>query len=422
VASLDHLLELIIDHRGQTPKKLRGGFSPVGVPVLSARNVKGGGIVDEGELRYVDIGMWHRWMPIKLQVGDVLLTSEAPLGEAALLDGSTEYCLGQRLFALRVDRSQLLGEYLYYWLQSDEGRRELERRASGTTAQGIRKAELVEVEIDLPPVPRQQDIVTVLQAIDRGVSSNRRLARSLEELFIGLFRLWFTALEAEEFSGLAEQIPDGLLPTGWQDTNWRAGWTTGVLGDAGKQQRIGVVGGAAEPDEPYFGLEHLPRRRLTVEAWGRAGDAISNKFRLAQGDILFGKLRPYFHKVVIAPTSGVCSTDILVLQPVSPEWLGFFLGHVSSPELIEYVDAASGGTRMPRTNWQTIADYSVEIPPLPVARHFTEAVAPILERLQSLVWTNGYLAEIRALLLGPLMSGELAPEKVPELVLGGLPR
>lgn len=131
--ALGQLLEDLIDHRGRTPKKLGGDFAPVGVPVLSAKNVKDGRIVDSDELRFVDIEMWERWMPTKLAPGDVLLTSEAPLGETALLEESTEYCLGQRLFALRPKSDLLTGEYLHYWLRSPEGRRELERRASGTT-------------------------------------------------------------------------------------------------------------------------------------------------------------------------------------------------------------------------------------------------------------------------------------------------
>ncbi len=118
MTSLADALETVLDHRGRTPKKLGGDFSPIGVPVISARNVTDGRIVDGGELRYVDIDMWRRWMPTKLQRGDVLLTSEAPLGEVALIAAATEYCLGQQLFGLRPNPSQLLGSYLYYWLQS----------------------------------------------------------------------------------------------------------------------------------------------------------------------------------------------------------------------------------------------------------------------------------------------------------------
>src|SRR5204863_1738880 len=62
--------------------------------------------------------------------------------------------------------------------------------------------------------------------------------------------------------------------------------------------------------------------------------------------MLFGKLRPYFHKVGVAPLDGVCSTDILVVTPKEPAWFGFVLGHVSSVELVNHTNAASTGTKM----------------------------------------------------------------------------
>ena len=74
------------------------------------------------------------------------------------------------------------------------------------------------------------------------------------------------------------------------------------------------------------------------------------KFRFKRGDFLFGKLPPYFHMVGVAPPDGVCSTDIVVVFPVSNDWFGFLLGHVTSRIFVEYADAGSTGTRMPRTN------------------------------------------------------------------------
>ncbi len=324
MTSLADALETVLDHRGRTPKKPGGDFSPIGVPVISARNVTDGRIVDGGELRYVDIDMWRRWMPTKLQRGDVLLTSEAPLGEVALIAAATEYCLGQQLFGLRPNPSQLLGSYLYYWLQSPAGQEELHRRASGTTAQGIRQAELLEVEIDLPDVDEQVEAVRPLEALDALIDTNRDVAKTLEGLFGGLFRLWFGG--NEDASEIEAQLPAALVPT----PEDREGRRRGQLGEVGHQLKRAVKARASEEGTPYIGLEYIPRRRLTLEVWGTADSVISNTFGFEQREVLFGKLRPYFHKVAIAPTNGVCSTDILVLDAPEP-WRAFFLGHVSSP-------------------------------------------------------------------------------------------
>ena len=106
-ASLGDVLDVLIDHRGRTPKKLGGDFSNSGVRVLSAKNIKDGRIDLSATIRYVGREMHDRWMRVKLRTGDVLLTSEAPLGEVAFLNDDADFCLGQRLFALRPNSNIL---------------------------------------------------------------------------------------------------------------------------------------------------------------------------------------------------------------------------------------------------------------------------------------------------------------------------
>ena len=74
----------------------------------------------------------------------------------------------------------------------------------------------------------------------------------------------------------------------------------------------------------------MPRQRISLEDWGGSEDVSSNKYEFKRNDILFGKLRPYFHKVGIAPVDGVCSTDILVINPKENSYLGFLLMQYSS--------------------------------------------------------------------------------------------
>src|SRR5438309_1125291 len=103
IATMKEVLELIIDHRGITPKKLGGDWSESGIPTISAMNINSGHLVRPEEIRYVDLQMYEKWMPEKLLIGDVILTSEAPLGEAYYVEDEN-YCLGQRLFGLRSQK------------------------------------------------------------------------------------------------------------------------------------------------------------------------------------------------------------------------------------------------------------------------------------------------------------------------------
>jgi type I restriction enzyme S subunit len=151
----------------------------------------------------------------------------------------------------------------------------------------------------------------------------------------------------------------------------------------------------------------MPRRSIALFTWGAASGIESNKFEFKRGDILFGKLRPYFHKVGVASVDGVCSTDILVVRPKRTSWFGFVLGHVSSTEFVEYTSAGSDGTRMPRTNWADMARYEFALPPETVAESFTRLVRPLLEQIFLNIHESRTLAALRDALLPKLISGEM---------------
>lgn len=186
---LGDLLEVVIDHRGKTPKKMGGtDFTDAGVPVVSAIHVKNGRLEFGQRERYVPYEMFERWMPERMRKGDVLLTSEAPLGEVAQVPSDDDLVLSQRLFALRGRAGVLDSSYLRYFLETPEGRSRVLARASGTTVIGIRQAELVKILIPVPPIDEQRRIAGVLGALDDLIETNRQIARQLADQELALFR------------------------------------------------------------------------------------------------------------------------------------------------------------------------------------------------------------------------------------------
>ncbi len=150
VLPIEDVTSLIIDHRGKTPKKLNSTWAANGIPALSAKNIKAGYIVNKNSIRFVDRSLYEKWMTRPLAQSDVILTSEGPLGELYFLCKEKEYCLSQRLFALRANSQPVTGAYLYMWLSTDIGFRELQNRATGTTVLGIRQSELRKVPVLVP--------------------------------------------------------------------------------------------------------------------------------------------------------------------------------------------------------------------------------------------------------------------------------
>jgi type I restriction enzyme S subunit len=184
--------------------------------------------------------------------------------------------------------------------------------------------------------------------------------------------------------------------------------------------RRGIEPEQIEPGTPYTALEHMPKRRIALSEWGIANALESNKFEFQANEILFGKLRPYFHKVGVAPVAGVCSTDIVVVAPKSEHWFGFVLEHISSAAFVEHTDASSTGTKMPRTSWQDMARYPIVIPPRAAAQAFTNRIRPAIARTVAGIHESRTLAALRDLLLPKLISGEIRVKEAERLVAGAV--
>jgi type I restriction enzyme S subunit len=143
--------------------------------------------------------------------------------------------------------------------------------------------------------------------------------------------------------------------------NLPEGWKECKLGDVAeiiKDKYIPTKGDSLS----YIGLEHIQEQTLRLNSIGSSEDITSDKFSFIKGDILFGKLRPYFRKVVQVDFNGVCSTDIWVIRPkagVNQKYL-FYL--FANKELVDLSNSSESGTRMPRADWYFMSRTMWNIP------------------------------------------------------------
>lgn len=158
VASLSQCIDRIIDHRGKTPTKLGGDWSTAddAIIALSAKIVKGGKLVGIERAKKVSKELYDKWMPFKLMNGDILMTSEAPAGEFYFIHGKTDYCLSQRLFAIRADQTKVMPAYLYHELSGGYGYSEIMGSLSGSTVFGIRQDVLLAIKVVIPDMEIQK--------------------------------------------------------------------------------------------------------------------------------------------------------------------------------------------------------------------------------------------------------------------------
>lgn len=177
--SVEDGMAAIIDYRGKSPVKTESG-----VPLITARVVKGGELLEPTE--YIAEEAYEAWMRRGLpQPGDVLFTTEAPLGEVAQLDGR-KVALAQRLLVLRGKPSLFDNTFLKHALTSQEVRKQIFTRATGSTVQGIRQKELRKVMLPVPPLKMQRDFSRQVTALEVLKASHRASLVEMEALFASI--------------------------------------------------------------------------------------------------------------------------------------------------------------------------------------------------------------------------------------------
>jgi len=412
--NLENLLDILIDHRGITPKKLDGEWSVNGIPAISAKNIKTGKIVNEEDIRFVSQKLYERWMPEKLESGDILLTSEAPLGDLYFLKEKKDYVLSQRLFAIRTNRKKLDSRYLYYYLQGSIGRQELLRRLSGTAAEGIRQAELRKITVEFPEdILEQKKIASMISAFDDKIEVNNKIAKTLEEMAQALFKEWFVHFRFPGYEK-AEFVDSelGKIPKGWEVKRLReiTKIKKGVSYSSPEinEKSIGLPminlanfqrGGGFNPDGIKFYTGRYNSTNLV-----KLGDIVIAMTDLTSNREVIGhpaRVPSYAHWDKILISLDVCSIDV-------DDLLVEFLYYLMLRRDFSYQMASSaGGTNVAHLSKSTIEEYIFVLPERVLIEKFQDFVKPIFNKTSGLELENQKLAALRDLLLPKLMKGEI---------------
>jgi len=165
----------------------------------------------------------------------------------------------------------------------------LEQQNTAGAVPGLNRNALHLLPVSIPPLSTQQKIAAILSAYDDLIENNKRRIAILEAMAQSLYREWFVHFRfpGHEKKSMVESAL-GMIPEGWEVVR---------LGDIAQEVRRSVNPEAIDPETPYFGLEHLPRKSIALADWGTAKEVQSTKLAFKKGEILFGKIRPYFHKV-----------------------------------------------------------------------------------------------------------------------------
>lgn len=387
---LNDVCELIVDCPHSTEPDEGEGY-----PIIRTPNIGVGYLDLEGVQRVSKAAYDRRNIRAVPRPNDLILAREAPAGNVGIIREGMEVCLGQRTVLIRPKAEKVSPLFLNYYLNAPKQRHALLSNSNGATVSHVNMPIVRNLVIGLPDRETQDRIADVLSAYDELIENNRRQIKLLEEAAQRLYKEWFIDLKfpGHETTPIVDGLPEG--------------WRMGCLGECCALIKTISKQDERTGNELYIGLEHMPKDSICLRAHGVAADVVGNKTEFRKGDVLFGKIRPYFHKVGFAQFDGVTSTDAIVMRAVEGKQ-AFLLAVASSDEFVSYATATSKtGTKMPRADWAAMKSYQVPIPSADVASRFENICESFLSAIAQCSSLIVAAREARDRLLPKLMSGEI---------------
>lgn len=386
-------------------------YSDFGIRVVKVSNMEGGTILPRTDDNYLPESKYEEYKKYELRTDDIVVATVGShptqqgsvVGRTSLIPMNfSGSFLNQNAVCVRVKRLDLCSQrYLFYLSKTVLFKHHIESRARGSANQ-VRMAvgELRKFKADLPTIAVQRKIAAILSGFDQLIENNLRRIALLEKQAEEIYREWFVRLR---FPGHENRKVITGIPNGWE---------VRTLGSFASEIKRGVRKKDLPDDERYIGLEHIPRRSITIKNWATADTIESNKLTFQERDILFGKIRPYLHKVCLAHFSGACSSDTIVIRPKEKSYEGYLLFTVFSDTFIDLATIASKGTKMPRADWGFLKKLELIVPNKELLENYQAQFNALFCQIVNLLRANDQLRSSRDLLLPRLMSGRLPVENL----------
>ena len=382
----------IADGDHQPPPK-----SENGIPFVTISNITANNTFDFSDTLFVPQDYYDSLdNKRKARKDDVLYSVVGSFGIPVLMKENKAFVFQRHIAILKPDPEAIVPGFLYYTMRSKEFYAKADAAAIGAAQRTVSLNALRNMEISLPELKTQKRIADILSVYDSLIETNQRQIKLLEEAAQRLYKEWFVDLR---YPG-HENVPvvDGV-PEGWEKK---------TVDELCEKTRDTVSPNDIPPGTPYIGLEHIPRHDFCLSEWGNASDVTSSKAQYKRNDIIFGQIRPYFHKVGFAITDGVASTDSFIMTPRNDIW-GLFLMTVFSEAFVNFsYQTCKEGAKMPRADWNQMRQYPIIIANTNTQQAFEERIRNIAEEVRILALQNKELSEARDRLLPKLMSGEIA--------------
>ncbi len=386
---LEEVIGKFIDYRGKTPKK-----DSSGIPLVTAKIIKNGIIQEPNE--FISQDTYKKWMTRGFpESGDILLTTEAPLGEVATIKDKN-IALAQRVILLRCNSKFLTNPFLKYWLKSSIGQNRIKSRSSGSTVTGIRSSELKKVLISVPSLSQQEHVTGILSAFDDKIGVNNKISKTLEEMAQTLFKEWFIKNESEAWEvkklGQILTLKHGFA---FKSEQFTANKTKNVVVRMGNFQE---TGGLQFSDNTFY----LDSANGYEKYILNPGDMVMIFSDITREGRLIGNVG------LIPNDEDIYFLNQRVAKIDYNQIYKYFLLCLFNSKLFhQHCLARADSATVLNLKNEHITEYQLADPGKDILDKFNKVASPIFKKLESIKKENLKLAALRDLFLPKLMKGEI---------------
>ena len=422
VVSLEECLEKVIDYRGRTPKKLGKDWLKDGeYRAISANNVKFDGLIREESIYRGDEELYKLWMKDEVERGDILLTSEAPSGQAMIWNSDEKIILSQRLYALRVNKNLVDNNYLKYFIQSPIGQKSIVRNNSGSTVSGISAKTFKNIKILIPDLEKQQAISKILLAIDQKIQINNQINQELEAMAKTLYDYWFVQFDFPDQNGKPYKLSGGNMVYHPElKREIPEGWGVEKLGELIELER-GVTYAKSDIVEKTTNdaIGVLRATNITGNVMDLndlvylTKDKINNKQILKQNETLIvmsSGSKEHLGKNAINYYEEVIGFGAFCSKIVPKKYSTYINTFLQSSEFKGYLLKQSMGTNINNLTNSDILDCRIILPNEEILDKFENMVEKNFKLISNNYIQNQQLTQLRDWLLPMLMNGQVKVE------------
>ena len=420
IKNLGDCVDLIIDYRGKTPQKMGSDWSDEGYRVISAKNVHYGMITDEDSIRCVNEDIYSRWMKEEIKRGDCFLASEgASLGESAIWDSDEKVVLGQRLFAIRADGSNLDPWYLAYYLQTEGFREQINQSSTGSTVFGISQPILCNLQLMLPDIAIQRRIGDLYKHILYGIKNNYRLVNELELMLKTIYEYWFVQFDFPDDKGMPYKDSSGPMEKTHDGVDIPKGWRRETLKNKYRIEK--GLSYSSDDIKSGEGIAMINLACIDIHRNYRDGQLkyhagnVPSETMLKAGDMLIActdltRNADIVGCPILVPDDGAdytYSTDIAKIYSVEEGLDNMYLYMtLRTDSYHNYIKKWASGTNVLHLNLDGLDWYEVNIPPIELQKRYSVLVKEVHNRESQILKENRNLVELKNTVLPMLMNGQ----------------